>query len=63
MRVNGDLCDEFAGTVTDLVKTKQMPDRGVAVAINGVVVPRSQWSTTVVPPDANIEIVTAAAGG
>lgn len=36
---------------------------GVAVAINGAVVPRSQWSTTVLQPGDRIEIVGAVQGG
>jgi sulfur carrier protein len=36
---------------------------GIAVARNAEVVPRSQWSTTVLMADDDIEIVTAAQGG
>ncbi|WP_104081833.1 sulfur carrier protein ThiS [Cryobacterium sp. Y11] len=36
---------------------------GVAVARNAVVVPRSQWSSTVLLADDDIEIVTAVQGG
>jgi len=35
----------------------------VAVAVDGAVVPRSAWGTTVVAAGAAVEIVTAAAGG
>jgi thiamine biosynthesis protein ThiS len=37
--------------------------KGVAVAVDRDVIPRSEWSTTRVRPGAPIEIVTAAAGG
>ncbi len=37
--------------------------RGVAVAINGEVVRRSQWDVTIVQPTDVVEIVTAVAGG
>ncbi len=37
--------------------------RGIAVARNGDVVPRSAWDETVITAGDRIEIVTAAAGG
>ncbi|MEO9181549.1 MAG: sulfur carrier protein ThiS, partial [Acidimicrobiales bacterium] len=37
--------------------------RGVAVAVNGEVVRRSQWSMTRVADESVVEIVTAVAGG
>jgi sulfur carrier protein len=37
--------------------------RGIAVAINEEVVPRSLWSSTVIPAGARIEIVRAIQGG
>jgi sulfur carrier protein len=37
--------------------------RGLAVARNGEVVPRSAWATTRIAPDDRIEIVGAVQGG
>ena len=37
--------------------------RGVAVAVNGAVVPRSQWAATPLQPDDRVEILVAAQGG
>ncbi|UKJ06877.1 sulfur carrier protein ThiS [Solitalea lacus] len=37
--------------------------RGIAVALNNRVIPRSSWSTTLVPESAHITIVTASQGG
>ena len=37
--------------------------RGIAVAVNGTVVPRSSWSQTVLQDSDRIEILTAVAGG
>ena len=40
------------------------PDRsGIAVAVNGEVVPRSAWATTPVADGSRIEILQAVAGG
>lgn len=45
--------------VTELIDAP----RGVAVAVDREVVPRSQWDTTFPAPGAQIEVVAAAAGG
>jgi sulfur carrier protein len=37
--------------------------RGIAVARNGEVVPRSAWATTLLAPDDRIDIVGAVQGG
>jgi len=50
-------------TVAALVAERCPSPRGVAVAINGEVVPRSTWGRTVVAAGDEVEIVTAAAGG
>jgi sulfur carrier protein len=40
------------------------PDaRGVAVAVDGEVVPRSQWETFALPPAARVEVLSAMQGG
>ncbi len=51
------------GTVADVVAAWCPSPRGVAVARNGEVVPRSSWSTTRLTAGDQLEIVTAAAGG
>lgn len=49
-------------TVSALLASLGMPNKGVAVAVNSAVVPRSRWDTTV-PADARIDVVTAVQGG
>jgi sulfur carrier protein len=62
--VNGEPIELAAGTsVAELVARTCPSERGVAVALNREVVPRSSWPVTVVAHGASIEIVTAAAGG
>lgn len=39
------------------------PDRGVAVAVEDVVVPKGQWSSTPISAGQHIEILTAVQGG
>jgi sulfur carrier protein len=64
LEVNGQPWDGPADlTVSGLVAVWCPSPRGIAVARNGEVVPRSAWSTTAVAAGDSIEIVTAAAGG
>jgi sulfur carrier protein len=37
--------------------------RGVAIAVDGEVVPRTQWDTTSLTADARVEVVQAIQGG
>jgi sulfur carrier protein len=50
-------------TVADVVEDLCPGGRGVAVAIDREVVPRSRWTDAVIEEGAVIEVVTAAAGG
>jgi sulfur carrier protein len=62
--VNGAPWDGPTGTTVDeLVAQWSRSPRGIAVAINGEVVPKSSWGTTRVSPGDRVEIVTATAGG
>jgi sulfur carrier protein len=62
--VNGAPWDVPAGTtVADLVSAWCPSPRGIAVACNGDVVPKSSWGRTRITDGDQIEIVTAAAGG
>ena len=49
-------------TVAALLESMGVPDRGVAVAVNWAVLPRSEWDAAV-PPGARIEVLTAVQGG
>lgn len=49
-------------TVAALLERMGVPDRGVAVAVNWAVLPRSQWDAAV-PPGAQVEVLTAVQGG
>ena len=62
--VNGSPYEEAGElTVTRLVAGWCGARDGIAVAVNSEVVPRSEWSTTILRPGDRVEIVTAAAGG
>jgi sulfur carrier protein len=65
IRVNGE--DEPLGvaTLAALIEAKAIDvgQRGIAVALNGAVVPRAAWPQTPLRAGDNIEIVRARQGG
>jgi sulfur carrier protein len=63
IRVNGEDHDIVDETVSALLERLSIESRGIAVAVDGEVVRRSEWSTTSLHDGASVEIVTAAAGG
>ena len=66
LTVNGDPLTVPAGsTVADVVArlVGGAEPKGIAVAVDRCIIPRSQWSTTPARPGAPIEVVSAAAGG
>jgi sulfur carrier protein len=63
--VNGEPreLDEHA-TVEDVLRVLGAPDgRGVAVALDGEVVPRGEWPSTVVREGQQVEVLHAVQGG
>ncbi|MEU1604245.1 sulfur carrier protein ThiS [Micromonospora matsumotoense] len=56
---------ELAGgmTVADLVAAVTAQRRGLAVAVNGEVVPRGGWPATVLCDGDRVEVLSAAQGG
>ncbi len=62
--VNGQPQQVAPGTtVAALVRGLTRSPRGVAVALDREVVPRSSWDEVVVGEGANVEVVTAVSGG
>ena len=50
-------------TVADVVRSLVDAERGVAVALDGEVVPRSAWATTRVRDGHRVEVLRAVQGG
>ena len=65
LTVNGRSSDGFVRdlSVRELVETITEARRGVAVAVNGEVVPRSTWEATPLAEGDSVEVLTAAQGG
>ncbi|WP_028937919.1 sulfur carrier protein ThiS [Pseudonocardia spinosispora] len=49
--------------VSDALVTLGVPTTGVAVAVDGEVVPRAGWSGHELSADARVEVLTAVQGG
>ena len=49
-------------TVAGLLQRLGFPEKGIAVAVDWAVLPRSQWQTTL-SDGARLEVVTAVQGG
>ncbi len=63
LTVNGRSTDLELGNVEALVASLTRERRGVAVAVNGTVVPRSAWPTAPLTDGDVVEVLTAAQGG
>ena len=50
-------------TIGDVLALLDAPDRGVAVAVDGEVVPRGAWDATAIADEARVEVVMAVQGG
>lgn len=62
--INGERREFAAGTTVEAL-VLAIHDRGVglAVALNGEVLPRGSWAKTTLSPEDRLEVLTAAPGG
>ena len=66
LSVNGAAVEFADGTtIADVVASLTTDDdaKGVAVAVDRCVIPRSEWATTAARAGSLVEVVSAAAGG
>lgn len=62
--INGECRELLAGaSVLDALVALGAPDTGVAVAVDGEVVPRVDWTATDLAEGARVEVLTAVQGG
>ena len=62
--VNGEAVEIDHGTCVDaLVDARVESPKGIAVAVNAEVVPRSTWSSHLLADGDRVELLTAAQGG
>lgn len=50
-------------TMRQLLTQLNMPEKGIAVAVDGTVLPKSRWDVVTVEKGWTIEILTAVQGG
>lgn len=64
IEVNGKPMEVAEGTtLQNIVETLQLPERGVAAAVNNKMIPRTEWNSTEIENGAKIVIIKAACGG
>jgi sulfur carrier protein len=65
IEVNGEARALSAATVLELLRAEGIDPgkRGIAVAVNGTVVPRRAWPAAALTPGDRVEIVKPFAGG
>ncbi|SDD26145.1 sulfur carrier protein ThiS [Actinokineospora iranica] len=64
IEVNGEQHEVAEGaTVADVLAALTLPASGIAVALDGEVVPRAEHAETPVPAGAALEVLTAVQGG
>jgi sulfur carrier protein len=65
VNINGENEPLAAATLEALLAEKAVDtgQRGIAVALNGAVVPRAAWAATALRPGDRVEIVRARQGG
>lgn len=61
--INNEEVETAARTVADIAAERQLPDKGVAVAVNNDMVPRTEWAARAIKAGDDIVILKAFAGG
>lgn len=62
-KINGKMTTTAANNLLELANELQLPERGVAVAVNNKMVPRSDWEKTGLSSETAVTIIKAAYGG
>lgn len=61
--INNQETSTVSVTVQQLASELSLPDRGVALAVNNRIVPRTSWNSTSLNEGDNVTIIKAAFGG
>lgn len=61
--VNNKKTDIQCATLAELVASHNLPEKGVAVAVDNEMIPRSHWETFRLEPSQRITILKAFCGG
>lgn len=52
-----------ACTLSGLAEQLALPDKGVAIAVNNRMIPRTEWDTYTLQPNDSLVVIKAACGG
>lgn len=63
IKLNGQQSSTRSCTIEELLHETDAPEKGIAVARNGAVVPRIEYSNTPIEENDEIEIIRAVQGG
>ena len=63
VQVNNKGMETVTTTLTELTQELNLPARGIAIAINNQMIPRTQWDTLRLQENDNVVIIKAACGG
>lgn len=50
-------------TIAELASQLALPERGVAIAVNNKMIPRTEWNERILQPNDNLVVIKAACGG
>ncbi len=63
ININNQVTETTAQTVADLAQQQSLPEKGVALAINNQMVPRTEWGSRQLHEGDDIVILKAFCGG
>ena len=63
IKINNEQTATEAANVQELATSLQLPERGVALAVNNRVVPHTSWAETPLSEGDSVTIIKAAFGG
>ncbi len=63
IKLNGQESSTRSRTIEELLRETDAPEKGIAVARNGAVVPKIEYSKTAIEENDDIEIIRAVQGG
>lgn len=50
-------------TIAQLIQFLQLPDKGVAIAVDNKMIPKTEWNGFILKENAHVVIIKAACGG
>lgn len=63
ININNKKTSITSTNLQELAQEMNLPEKGVAVAINNLMIPRTEWANTPIAEGADIVIINAACGG